>query len=118
MNPPANLDGPSSRERTLITKGEALLNRWTENHLIPSLLPKLSPIIALHRRQEAVRGAIDKERKRALGILAAVLPGEKKDEITKELIECGATVEEAKEVFKLRELSTITDEKTVKEQKV
>ena len=105
MNPPANLDGPSSRERTLITKGEALLNRWTENHLIPSLLPNLSPIMALHRRQEAVRGAIDKERKRALGILSAVLPGQGK--IARELIECGASITESQRVFQTRRLEAL-----------
>lgn len=105
---------------SLATKITAFLNRWAVN----DFLPRLQALTAAHKEDamstetpiqtlsqadvEAARATGQKaERERVSGVLAAALPGQ--ETLAKELIDLGATVDEAARAFKLRKLTQLTE---------
>lgn len=122
--PAANPGGLFSAGHSLASKVTSFLNRWAEHDLLPRLLAHAAvmkegamstevPAITATQTgfaqadvDAAKKAGEVAERARVTGIFAAQLPGQ--EALAKELIELGATVEEATKTFKLRKLSDLT----------
>lgn len=122
-DPAANPGGMFHRGiDSLSAKCTAFLNRWAAH----DLLPQLQAFLASHKEDSMSESATPKEtalsqadvdaakkagekaeRDRITGIFAAMLPGQ--EALAKDLIELGATIEEATKTFKLRKLAEITN---------
>lgn len=119
--PAANPNGLFDRGDSLASKVTAFLNRWAAH----DLLPQLQALQATQKEDQAMSTetapatvtfsqadldaakalAEKNERARITGIFAAALPGQ--EAFAKELVELGATVDEATKAFKIRKLTEL-----------
>lgn len=122
--PAANPGGLFAKENSLASKVSAFLNRWsTESPILQALqvmtgqFTRMEELMEEQKKELAAGNEEDRkkafaageqaERARITGVFAAMLPGQ--EALAKELIELGASVEEATKAFKLRKLSEITE---------
>lgn len=114
--PAANAGGLFSAGEGLASKITAFLNRWATHDLLPQLQAltgthKEDPMVDVTAEVGAVELAaatsagMKAERARVSGIFAAMLPGQ--EQFAKDLIEAGATLDEASRAFKVRKLTEI-----------
>ena len=120
--PAANPDGLFERGDSLAAKVSAFLNRWSADN--PQLAAVTQSFTRMEELMEEIKTAqqalsdedrkkahdagMQAERARVVGILAAQLPGQEK--LSAQLIELGATVEEAAKAFKLSKLTELTSD--------
>jgi hypothetical protein len=120
--PAANPDGLFERGDSLAAKVSAFLNRWSaDNPLLAAVTSSFTRMEELMEeiktgqqalsdddRKKAQDAGMQAERARVTGILAAMLPGQ--ELLSKQLIELGATVEEAAKAFKISKLTQLTQD--------
>lgn len=117
--PAANPGGLFSQEDSLAAKITAFLNRWSAaSPVLQAITGRLTRMeermeeqtkesaSAQDEAKKAFGEGEKAERARIVGIFAAMLPGQ--DALAKDLIELGATVEEAAKTCKLRKLGELT----------
>ena len=116
--PAANPGGLFAAHDSLASRITAFLNRWAAHDLLPQLQARIAAnqedpmttetITTLSQADvEAATAAGTKaERARITGIFAAMLPGQ--EALARELVELGATLDEATKTFKLRKLAELT----------
>ena len=117
--PAANAGGLFGHGDSLASKITSFLNRWAAH----DLLPQLQAALAAHKEDSmseiaatalsqadvdaAKKAGEQAERARIAGVFAAMLPGQ--EALAKDLIQLGATIEEATKTFKLRKLAELTN---------
>lgn len=115
--PAANPGGMFEHGDSLASKVTAFMNRWATHDLLPALqalmathkegsmseVQTITPAQVELARAEGVKA----ERDRVAGVFAAMLTGQ--ESFARELVEAGATIEEATKAFKIRKLTQITE---------
>lgn len=114
-DPAANPNGLFDRGDSLASKVTAFLNRWAAHDLLPQLRAQhkedsmsetpAPTTLSTADLEQATAAGVAAERNRITGILSAALPGQ--EALAHELIELGATVEEATKAFKIRKLTEL-----------